>query len=325
MADDSELDYIRSLLFVLTRYSSVKHYSEVRKIDSINDTRRILIYPPELINVDGKFYTKRYKVQLSEDSEANLMNTFNKIVNGFNEFNRGTYNQDFRGTYSFTDETVGTSGTDIDWVTAGFEAAHCSIISDWILHNKVLKFYDDDGFSSANHNWETPHYTDNTVEFWIAVDDATPEQVFAFYDETDNCFFLKILNDKMYASDTEVKNINDNTWYHIKFIWVIGNTFDLYIDNVLEADDQSMATNMTNGIDNLFINSNANDNNKFIYLDAIGYGWDTDYTIGDNYPAYSRPAVLVYIDLKYSNIAYENGKTKRWYQDIYLDVEWSTE
>ena len=59
------------------------------------------------------------------------------------------------------------------------------------------------------------------------------------------------------------------------------------------------------------------------YLWVVGSEYDTTYKY--NRTLYTRPSVLVYVDLKYGNGAFENGKTKRWYQDIYLDVEWSTE
>ena len=39
---------------------------------------------------------------------------------------------------------------------------------------------------------------------------------------------------------------------------------------------------------------------------------------------YTKPTTLCNIELKHSNKAFENGITKRWDRDIYIDVEWST-
>jgi len=39
---------------------------------------------------------------------------------------------------------------------------------------------------------------------------------------------------------------------------------------------------------------------------------------------FTRPTTMLNIEFKHSNKAFELKRTKRWEQDIYIDVEWST-
>jgi hypothetical protein len=63
MSDDSNLDYVRTFLGACHSTATVKQFSEVKRIELINDTERILVYPPELINVQYNHYTERYQVK----------------------------------------------------------------------------------------------------------------------------------------------------------------------------------------------------------------------------------------------------------------------
>ena len=89
MADDSELDYLKTFLAYASPFSTVKHFSDVKKISAINTANRLLIFPGELMGVDGKFYIKRYKVQVSEPSEALLMVRLNKIIEVIDDLSKG--------------------------------------------------------------------------------------------------------------------------------------------------------------------------------------------------------------------------------------------
>lgn len=90
MADDSELDYIRTFLGLVHTTATVKHRQEIGKISSISDAsgEKILVFPGELLSVsDSKLYTKRYMVQLSETSEAGMMGMLNDIIEGCYKMN----------------------------------------------------------------------------------------------------------------------------------------------------------------------------------------------------------------------------------------------
>ncbi|MFX1371335.1 MAG: hypothetical protein ACFFCE_05700 [Promethearchaeota archaeon] len=92
MADDSELDYIRTFLGKVHTSATVKHISESKSIYSdkygAGKTHRMLVEPGEVLSADNYRYVKRYKIKLSETNEANLMSAFNNILEGILKFNR---------------------------------------------------------------------------------------------------------------------------------------------------------------------------------------------------------------------------------------------
>lgn len=87
MVDDSELDYIRTFLGKVHTAATAKQKEETGRLGLIADTQRLLIFPGELITSDSYTYKKRYKVQVSETSEANLTTALNNIIDGIYKFN----------------------------------------------------------------------------------------------------------------------------------------------------------------------------------------------------------------------------------------------
>ena len=88
MADDSELDYIRTFVGeVMTGYT-IKQYSETRNISLINDTQRGLIYPGEILTFNDVYYVSRYKLKLSDATEVALTAGIKLLVAGAKKYNR---------------------------------------------------------------------------------------------------------------------------------------------------------------------------------------------------------------------------------------------
>ena len=94
MADyTTELDCIRTFLLKVHTAATTKHYpEEAGSIKNIVDAtmQRMLVFPGVVIGSDGDFYWKRYKVQVSESSEANLSTAINNIIIGIRKFNKRT-------------------------------------------------------------------------------------------------------------------------------------------------------------------------------------------------------------------------------------------
>ena len=89
MADyTTEMDMIRTFLLKVHTVATTKHYTEERIIKKIADTQKMLVLPGELLSVDGNFYWKRYKVQISEVNEAGLMTAIKNIIIGIVKFNK---------------------------------------------------------------------------------------------------------------------------------------------------------------------------------------------------------------------------------------------
>ena len=94
MADyTTQLDCVRTFLLKIHTVATTKHFpAEAGKISDIVDVtfQRMLVHPPELMSVDGDFYWKRYKIEIEETSEANLMAAINNIIIGIRKFNKRT-------------------------------------------------------------------------------------------------------------------------------------------------------------------------------------------------------------------------------------------
>jgi hypothetical protein len=87
MADDSELDYIRTFVGeVMTGYT-IKQFSEVKTIASINDTQRGLVYPGEILTFNDVYYVTRYKLKLSDTTELSLTAGIKLLIAGAKKYN----------------------------------------------------------------------------------------------------------------------------------------------------------------------------------------------------------------------------------------------
>lgn len=92
MADyTTELDCVRTFLLKVHTAATTKHAPvEASKIGDVLDasSQRMLVHPPELMNVDGNFYTQRYRIELQEVGEAGLITAIKNILIGISKFNR---------------------------------------------------------------------------------------------------------------------------------------------------------------------------------------------------------------------------------------------
>jgi len=87
MVDDSNLDYIVTFLGKCHTTATVNSYTTIKNINFINDTERILVYPPEIISVDNNHYVERYMVKLSEVDEAGILGMRNDIIDNIIKLN----------------------------------------------------------------------------------------------------------------------------------------------------------------------------------------------------------------------------------------------
>jgi len=88
VADDSELDYLRTLLLEIMPGFTVKNYSEIRNISLINDTKRGLLYPGEILTMNDVYYETRYKLKISAPNEADLITGIKNLIDGAKKYNR---------------------------------------------------------------------------------------------------------------------------------------------------------------------------------------------------------------------------------------------
>ena len=207
-----------------------------------------------------------------------------------------TYTEPMSGyypaTFGFENEVDGTSRTDITYVdyTNNIQSnCYVDIVNNFQGHNKVLRIYDQNTAGNAEAtNQLDSLFANGTVEFWWLVPDATDNiMCYQFYEggtwPTVN-FAGSVFTDNGYFVDSQGTNIlayNVDQWYHFKIIFnTITDQYDLYIDNVLLADNCNF-TNPVNNIGIINIKGQWSTTGQG-YFDAIGYSWDPNYNIGDN-------------------------------------------
>ncbi len=346
MVDDSELDYLRTFLTYVCPDCTVKHYSEIRKISAINDTRRILVFPGELISVDGKFYTKRYKIKISETSEANLMETFNNLIDGFIDVRTGpnigytniswtTTNTclglAWDGTNYFTSESSGATeyiykyDSDGVYVTRYNISAKVSYLSSGGIGTDGTYLYVLDGETSEIHKYDA---TGNFQESW----DTSGEMSYGNGITWDGTNFWIVSEETKkvykYTSSGTYTSTSFDISSESTFPW--GMVWDGTYFWISDTGDKVLYRYDSNGVYTGHSIDYTDTNVLCRGLESIGdFLWLNGGTAKGVYkynnPDYIKPSVFVYIELAYGNRAYEQPKTKRWYQDLWLDVEWSTE
>ena len=196
----------------------------------------------------------------------------------------------YLGTHNFRDEADGTSGTDIDFVdNATLYNGACHIISDWQGHRKVLRLTDD---ATPGEDPNITHIetqaTAGTREFWVGTNDVTEEWDFYLFEAGhDYIVRLRITDSALDYRDSvdawqEIQAVVNDTLYHLKIVWRADNTFDVYVDGILQVDNQATNNNQASGV-NRFIIKCWGDSTKYIYLDAYGDpDNDANYNVGDN-------------------------------------------
>lgn len=206
----------------------------------------------------------------------------------FNLRNSTKYTEHYNGTYSFENE-VGLSGTEINFIDIDNSDLSCTsdVISLKDNHKDVLKLrdYKDDGKINITHNFISIQIS-QTYEFWIQITDYTKTFQLIFFETNTFCLQLRFgLGDFSYYDGgwIDIKDINNNQWYHNKIIWNDDtNTFDWYINNILEKDNGNYGINSITGFTGLNIISHDSEYSQIVYFDAISESWDSDYFINNN-------------------------------------------
>jgi len=87
MVDDSELDYLKTLIEEITTSLIVATFETTKNIGAVTSTKKCLIYPGETLSIDGDFYKKRYMIKLVMETEITMTSIINEIIDGFNLYN----------------------------------------------------------------------------------------------------------------------------------------------------------------------------------------------------------------------------------------------
>jgi len=197
----------------------------------------------------------------------------------------------YPATYSFYNDDIGDTGTDIsfiDWVSLDADD-NVSIVYEIDNHRKVMKTEDGgDGTRAYYRHYMESTQTDFAFEFWIYKTEATsgtPTWLYLRNDEGTYAVWCNI-NDRINVYDgvdyydTGASSITSNNWHHIKFIFSYTNDFyDVFLDNQLVLSDIGWWQGKGTGFDRIHLETV----NTIDYFDAFGFSYDNLYYMGDNY------------------------------------------
>lgn len=201
----------------------------------------------------------------------------------FEDYN-ATEEGDYFGTYDFRDDAEGSVPG--DWSDNSDYNCWANVTSEIGEHKNVLELYDNSGSGNAQINQHFANKTSGTVELWVRTTNVANYNNIIFKEDS-----TRIINTRLTSSEFNYYNGTDeiaiksgisNQWYHVKYDFVDSNTFDWYIDGVLEGDDLKTEHSWTDGINNIELITGTSGSDFHFYIDAIGYSWDSEYDIGDN-------------------------------------------
>ncbi|MFX1296301.1 MAG: hypothetical protein ACFFD2_15800, partial [Promethearchaeota archaeon] len=154
----------------------------------------------------------------------------------------------YKGSGGLNYETVGTSGTDIDWADSigGTDSSMVKIIvASEDEHNNVLKHTSGGDNGTYSDIYHTITETDNTIEIWGKyIDNGVGRHTFnikrqdyqvcinTFFNASDNLFIYQY-GDGMGGSLNGSVAAAADTWHHIKIIFRCSDdTYDIYLNGV---------------------------------------------------------------------------------------------
>lgn len=202
----------------------------------------------------------------------------------------------YPGTDSFASNSVGSDPS--NWYVRESSNTDVMVESEYSNHSMVLSCKD----ASSSGSFTAINYftaqNSGTVEFWFSPGGTSSSRFVSLQLRKDEIYLFGVVfcDNWVEANDgSVVKNVLTNfqtgTWYHFKFTFDCsasaydGNgqyQYSVYVNDI-KYGPYDFANN-DNSADEFFIGSHWGgcSVNQKLYFDAIGYSWDTSYTVGDN-------------------------------------------
>ena len=209
-----------------------------------------------------------------------------------------TYTEPMTGyypaTYGFENDLIGTHpiGWNID-ETGGT----VQVYPDLGNHKKVVRLFDNDvGNYAAISNEFDSNQVSGTVEFWVRTENTIDHTIMAVYNNpvTTTHIYTVIADNKFQYYDGlwhDIASASTSTWYHIRIDFECGSggyqglsadSFYFYIDGV-QYGSYSFNGGSADDLGVIGFQTSPWAIGVTSYVDAVGYSWDPDYNIGDNF------------------------------------------
>ena len=240
-------------------------------------------FPTLITLIAEKWYHFRieFNIDFSNDSLSVWVNGINVLLNGITHDDLTNVNQIrlARGNANFNlyIDAIGYSfgeNFDFEGDLIGSEPLHWNVQSfgtgigtiERFQESNVFKIFDDSIHESVDVSTSFTQSSNQSIEYYIAINDTslTPAYNMIFTEGGSGRISLKINNNDLYnhnGSDfLSVKDdfIIENTWFKITIVLHdYTNTFDIYINNILEGNNLKYSTNTTVSIDGLVFTSDG--------------------------------------------------------------------
>jgi len=206
----------------------------------------------------------------------------------------GTFTTDeldrlYKGTYNFRDDANGDEPA--GWTTNNGADCITTVISSLDGHKKVLQIYDDNGAAKCGILKTITQSADQTIELWLGKGSiaAAKNGYIELREGATRIIYLRLDEDDLDSYSAGAWNSIKDTFiaaselFHLKIILDdTANTFDCYINGVLESAGESYENNSTTSIDTVFFGTGTGDNDLYFYVASIGLSSDANYNVGDN-------------------------------------------
>ncbi len=275
---DSYLIDSEAQLYEFKNMSSVIHDLEIR-----HDTRA---YPECVFHLD----TNKADFILDHDAIVQFYDNYTS-----REYGLGCYND----SLNFKDETIGSAPSDTSqgtWLDNSGGDCAVYMIDKNNGHSNIIQFEDYDNTNNAELYFTfTSAQTDGSIEYWYMTTDPTYQFGFFCYDEgVGLAAGIHQYDDLWYYWDDNVAwQAMGGTapvvgkWYRITITFDCGTdkvTYTIVDEDdvaIANADNKNMASTPTT-INKIWLFTRDANLNYLIFIDAIGFTWDTDYILGDN-------------------------------------------
>jgi len=196
-----------------------------------------------------------------------------------------TYTEPMSGYYlaTFGFEHDIDGNVPFGWADTSDAVCGANVISGLDGYKKVLECWDQSGSGWSNIRNDFTPQANGTVEWWWR---QSKSGVAGHIKIGGGPTLRWAITDQLQYYDSggfhNVKSVSPDQWYHHKIVFNCDfDTYDWYIDGVLEADDSEFE-NSRSTLDYFRFYTWTTHQDYSFYFDAVSYSWDPNYNIGEN-------------------------------------------
>ncbi|MFX0105216.1 MAG: hypothetical protein ACFE75_06975 [Candidatus Hodarchaeota archaeon] len=201
----------------------------------------------------------------------------------------------YLGTYGFENDEDGSNPS--GW-TCTQTGGWIDVIAEKGGHKKVVQFYKHTYADYCQMKQEIEPRSNGTIEFWWRVSSPNKKTYFIVYEGTKKLVSLNLVYDSESQPRLQYHDggwifgftYSANTWYRFSVSINMDSDrygFSVYDDDgnimQIESDLKFYAQNTGENFNIITFACDKYTTGWYTYVDAIGYSWDSYYTIGENF------------------------------------------